>query len=90
MPVTDERSARVLLVDGTGTLEDRFGTALANAGFGVTTVGSASDCLRRVSDGDVDGIVSRYDLPDLDGIRLLRSVRLSFPLLPFVLVPDDG
>jgi PAS domain S-box-containing protein len=32
--------------------------------------------------------VSGYDLPDLDGVRLLRSIRVSRPSLPFVLVTD--
>jgi len=81
---------RVLLVEAAGGLERRLGSALATAGCEVESVGSASDCLRRIRRGDVDGVVSEYDLPDLDGVRLLRSVRVSYPSLPFVLVPEAG
>ncbi len=86
----DGGDRRVLLVESTGVLERRFGDELAAAGFDVDRVGSAAECLRRVEEEDVDGVVSAYALPDLDGVRLLRSLRVSHPTLPFVLVPEDG
>jgi PAS domain S-box-containing protein len=86
----DGGNYRVLLVEAAGGLERRLGSALTAAGYETESVGSASECLRRVRRGDVDGIVSEYDLPDLDGVRLLRSVRVSYPSLPFVLAPEEG
>jgi PAS domain S-box-containing protein len=87
---TDAGDRRLLLVDPTDGLGRRFGDELAAAGFEVVRVGSAAECLRRVEREDVDGVVSAYALPDLDGVRLLRSLRVSYPTLPFVLVPEDG
>lgn len=86
----DEDARPVLLVDQTGALERRLDGALVEAGFAVTTVASAGDCLSRIERGDIDGVVSAYALPDLDGLQLLRSIRVSYPELPFVLVPEEG
>jgi len=81
----DTRIALVALPD---RLEERLMSMLDDAEFGVTTVDSAGDCLQLVAQGEVGGVVSGYDLPDLDGVRLLRSIRVSQPSLPFVLVTD--
>mgnify|MGYP000285997991 CR=1 FL=1 len=86
----DGGNYRVLLVEAAGGLERRLGSTLVTAGCEVESVGSAGDCLRRIRRGDVDGVVSEYDLPDIDGVRLLRSVRVSYPSLPFVLAPEEG
>jgi PAS domain S-box-containing protein len=88
-PAESGRSRILLVTDGEGSL-DAHGDALAAAGFRVTTVGSAGACLTRLESDGVDGVVSAHALPDLDGIRLLRSVRISHPSLPFFLVPSDG
>ncbi|WP_458189160.1 bacterio-opsin activator domain-containing protein [Haladaptatus sp. NG-WS-4] len=51
---------------------------------------SASDCLSRLETGAIDCIVSNYELPDSDGLSLLRTVRDGHPNLPFVVVTDAG
>jgi len=81
---------RVVVVDPTGDLGDLLGEALRAGGFAVDAVRSASDCLVRVERDEVDGVLSRYDLPDYDGLHLLRSVRVTRPTLPFLLAPRDG
>jgi len=83
-----EVSSRIALVALPDRLEERLVSMLDDAEFDVTTVDSAGDCLQLVAQGEVGGVVSGYDLPDLDGVRLLRSIRVSQPSLPFVLVTD--
>ncbi|AZH25027.1 hybrid sensor histidine kinase/response regulator [Haloplanus aerogenes] len=90
MAPSDPETPRIGLVDGGDRLEERFAPTFLDAGYAVTTVDSAGDCLGLVADGNLDGIVSGYDLPDLDGVRLLRSVRVTHPALPFLLVPAAG
>ncbi|MFB6256989.1 MAG: PAS domain S-box protein [Haloplanus sp.] len=87
--MSDEPS-RIGLVSLPERLEDRLLSALHDVDVGVTTVDSAGDCLRLVARGEVDGVVSGYALPDLDGVRLLRSLRVSHLGLPFVLVLDSA
>jgi len=82
--------ARIALIAVPEPLDGRLRSALREAGFDVRIVDSAGDCLHLVSAGELDGVVSGYDLPDLDGVRLLRSIRVSHPALPFLLAADGG
>ncbi|MFB6299000.1 MAG: PAS domain S-box protein, partial [Halobacteriales archaeon] len=52
-----------------------------------TTADAAYD---HVIDCPIDCIVSKYALPDRNGIELLRSVREETAELPFILFPDAG
>jgi len=81
-----EESPRIALVAVPDRLQERLTSTLRDGDFDVAVVDSAGECLRLVSRGDVDGVVSGYTLPDLDGVRLLRSIRVSHPGLPFVLI----
>lgn len=85
-----DESPRIVLVAVPRDLEARLLSTLRDAGFDVTTLDSAGDCLRLVARDDVDGVVSGYALPDLDGVRLLRSIRVSHPGLPFVLILESA
>jgi PAS domain S-box-containing protein len=81
-----DSDTRIALVAVPDRLEESLVATLDGAGFSVTTVDSAGDCLQLVARDAVDGVVSGYDLPDLDGIRLVRSIRISHPGLQFVLI----
>ena len=41
-------------------------------------------------DGDIDCIVSDYEMPDMDGLELLERVRDDYPDLPFILFTGRG
>lgn len=83
-------SPSILLVDHSDYLSDRLGEGLASSGFEIYRVNSAADCLDLLEANEIRGIISRHRLPDLNGIRLLRSVRVTHPNLPFVLAPENG
>lgn len=85
----DEEAPLILLVDPSDRLSHRLGDQLADEGFDVDTVESAGACMTRLEDDPVAGVVSAYTLPDLDGIQLLRSLRVSYLFLPFVLFPSE-
>ncbi|MFB6299721.1 MAG: ATP-binding protein [Halobacteriales archaeon] len=80
----------MLLVDPKSALTGQLHSGLKEAGFQVMTAESASDCLTRLEETEIAGVISSHSLPDLDGVQLLRSIRVSYPSLPFILVPDDG
>ncbi|WP_167768591.1 ATP-binding protein [Haloarcula amylovorans] len=88
MSADDE--TRILLVGLADTVDRQLTAELDTSGFEVERVSAASDCLRRVRKDDIDGIISEYSLPEFDGLQLLRSLRMSQPDLPFLLVPTDG
>lgn len=64
---------------------------LLDAGFDVERLTTATDCIRALTDDDrdVDAIVAEHAPPHLDGLHLLRSVRVGQPSLPVVLLPRE-
>ncbi len=56
----------------------------------VATATSADDALAYLADNHVDCIVSAYDLPGVDGLDFLDSVRTDDTSLPFILFPANG
>lgn len=86
-------SIEVLAVE---TPSERFedGTTAASEepDLEVETVSTAAETLDTIADTDgrFDCVVSRYDLPDMDGIELLKTLREQRNQLPFVLLAADG
>ncbi|MFW6152796.1 MAG: response regulator [Halobacteriota archaeon] len=56
----------------------------------VVTAYSAIDALDRLEEESIDAIISDYQMPRMDGIDLLRSVREEYPDLPFILCTARG
>jgi len=86
------RTVRVLHVDD----EPEFGELTTaylereNPSFEVVTETSARDGLTRLEDGDVDCIVSDYDMAEMNGIEFLERVRERDGTLPFILFTGMG
>jgi len=51
----------------------------------VNTVLSAREALQLLKTDVFDAIISEYEMPDIDGIQLLKSVREKFPKIPFII-----
>jgi len=56
----------------------------------VETATGVAEARSRVAEGDLDCIVSDYDMPARTGIEFLLSVRADHPDLPFVLFTGKG
>ncbi|MFW6046102.1 MAG: response regulator [Natronomonas sp.] len=56
----------------------------------VHTARDADEGMEELTDGDVDCVVSDYDMPGRNGIEFLKSVREMHPDLPFVLYTGKG
>ena len=59
--------------------------------FGVRTAGTVNDGIEILESTDaIECIVSDYDLPDVDGLAFLQSIRSQFADLPFILFTSEG
>lgn len=56
----------------------------------VSTAQDAESGLERLSNSDVDCVVSDYDMPGANGIEFLERVRQTHPDLPFILFTGKG
>jgi PAS domain S-box-containing protein len=64
---------------------------LENTGdFSVTTALSGKAGLDALGQHDFDAIVADYQMPEMDGIELLKNVRQSFGNIPFILFTGRG
>ena len=58
--------------------------------FRVDTVESGKGALARLQDGHYDAIISDYQMPEMDGISLLKSIRRQAGDIPFILFTGRG
>jgi PAS domain S-box-containing protein len=58
--------------------------------FQVDIVESAKQALTLLQQQDYDAVVSDYQMPEMDGIELLKRVRITFSNIPFILFTGKG
>ena len=81
----------ILCVDDEPALLDLAKTFLErNSGFEVQTAPSAIEGLRVLQSRNFDVIVSDYQMPGMDGIAFLKSVRKDHGEIPFILFTGKG
>lgn len=69
-----------------------YANALTHAGFEVTQASDGADAMRRIERDRVDAVFSGLSISKIDGLTLLRRLRIRSPELPVVLMldaPDD-
>jgi PAS domain S-box-containing protein len=81
----------VLYVDDEAGILDMNKILLEKTGdFMVDTAASASGALEMIRAMDYDAIVSDYDMPEMDGIALLKQVRSDHGNIPYILFTGKG
>ena len=85
-------SIRVLHVDDDPDYAEMTATFLEqqDAPLDVLTATSTSEALDRLDDDSIDCVISDYDMPHMDGLDFLETVRSSHPDLPFILFTGKG
>ncbi|MDG6258134.1 MAG: PAS domain S-box protein [Methanomicrobiaceae archaeon] len=83
---------RLLLVDDEPVMLIMTKTFLEknNADIECDTCSSAREALEKLAASSYDAIVSDYEMPEMDGIALLKAVRTCYSELPFILLTGRG
>lgn len=86
------RAGSVLHVSAATSMVDAFSREIeALTDLDVISAGTVNDALEILDTrNDVYCIVSDYDVPDIDGLAFLQSVRAQYPDLPFILFTSEG
>ncbi len=88
VPTTD---IKTLVVDDSEFFAEMTATTLSeNNQIAAQWVQSAEDALRELEDGNVDCIVSDYDMPGRNGLELLSIVKQRYDEIPFILLTGRG
>jgi len=81
---------RVLVVDDKEMMRDSVATTLVRKGHTVVTAGSARQALEKVAERPFDAVVTDLQMPETDGLEMLREIRRSDETLPVVLMTAYG
>ena len=77
---------RILIVDDEEVLRDVLETLLAREGFAVLLASSGEESLSMLDTEEIDLVILDIMLPGISGIDTLRSIRLSNPSLPVIVI----
>jgi CheY-like chemotaxis protein len=74
-----------LHVDDDPVVRDLTVELLQQAGFVMVSESDPDEVPARIEAGEVDAVVSDYEMPEMDGDALFEQVRQIAPTLPFVM-----
>ena len=77
---------RILIVDDEEVLRDVLDVVLRREGFDVISASSGEEALNLLDTEEVDLMILDIMLPGISGIDTLRSVRISSPDLPVIII----
>ena len=66
---------RVMTVDDSATVRQVLRMTLEDSGYEVVEAKDGQDALNKLSDADFDMMVTDLNMPNMDGIDLIREVR---------------
>jgi two-component system, NtrC family, response regulator HydG len=87
---TSPHRGLVLIVDDEASARKALKTLLEGEGFEVTMAGSGADALVQIAESVPDVVVTDLRMADIDGLELLRRLRVSHADLPIIMVTGHG
>ncbi|HOI59508.1 MAG TPA: response regulator, partial [Methanoculleus sp.] len=82
---------RILYVDDEEALLDLGRMFLEREdGIAVDVTASPHEALRMIRTGRYDAVISDYQMPEMDGIELLKQVREAGSRVPFIIFTGRG
>jgi two-component system response regulator HydG len=80
------KAPRILLVEDYPAHREATERLLRKAGYEVASVGDPKSALEKMRGGDFDLVVTDLNLPEFDGIELLKRIKADFPAVEVVLL----
>ena len=82
---------RALVVDDSEFFADMTAETLSQEhDMDAVSVHSGTEAAELVTEEEFDCVVSDYEMPEIDGLELLSTVREEYPSLPFILLTGRG
>lgn len=86
---------RIMTVDDSATIRQMVGFTLRDAGYEVIEAIDGADALLRLENQQVDMLITDLNMPNLDGVGLIREVRRDptnrfIPIIMLTTESSDG
>lgn len=81
---------KILLIDDSPLVIDAVSEFLQDMGWTVLTAQNGIDALRLVGEPDLDLVISDLHMPDMNGIEVFRRIYGIDPMLPVIILSDEG
>ncbi|MBL9139462.1 MAG: response regulator [Verrucomicrobiales bacterium] len=88
-PSASGHTARILLVDDDDALRRVLERVLRSLGFHVECAANGGSGWKAIREGNFDLLITDYNMPEINGIQLLRQLRASGSTLPVILVTAE-
>lgn len=85
-----DKKIRILVVDDEKEVRGMFEKFLTLKGYEVETASNALDALRQCNRKVPDIVVTDFQMPQMDGIALLRELKSVYPELPVIMMSGMG
>lgn len=85
-------SGKIMTVDDSASMRDMIRFALQNAGYAVVEAVDGADALRKLPAEKPQLLITDLNMPNLNGIELIKGVRLrpEFKYLPIVMLTTES
>ncbi len=79
-------SARLLIVDDEADIRDMLSRNFRFRGFEVETAADGVEALKILSKKRIEIVISDIMMPNMDGVTLLREIRLHYPMVRIIMI----
>lgn len=82
----------IMTVDDSASVRQMVGFTLRGAGYGVVEAGDGKDALLKVNGGPVHMVITDLNMPNMDGIELIRHLRAdnAYKYIPIILLTTES
>ena len=84
------KKKRLLIADDDEMVRNLMLKALEDQNYDVEVVKNGIEALRRFEKTFYDLIITDYDMPEMNGLELIRKVRLKDPVIPILVITGKG
>ena len=81
---------KILLIDDSPISLDAVSAFLEDMGWTVLTAQNGIDALRVASTPELDVVISDLNMPDMNGIEVFRRIHAMDPVLPVIILSEEG
>jgi two-component system chemotaxis response regulator CheY len=82
----------VLSVDDSASMRQMVKLTLSGAGYNVIEAGDGKEALARVGDAEINMVLTDLNMPNMDGLTLIRELRKmpAYRFLPIVFLTTES